>query len=70
VTGASVGPGGRPPAADVLLLGAVAYDAKVVRIWTGFRSWFAEHHLPLDYVLYSHYERQVDDLLAGRIHLA
>ena len=55
---------------DVLLLGAVAYDPKVVRIWNGFRAWFAEHDLALDYVLYSNYERQVDDLLAGRIHLA
>jgi len=55
---------------DVLLLGAVAYDPKVVRIWNGFRAWFAERGLALDYVLYSNYERQVDDLLAGRTHLA
>ena len=53
-----------------LLLGAVAYDPKVVRIWDGFRAWFTERGLPLDYVLYSNYERQVGDLLAGRIHLA
>lgn len=53
-----------------LLLGAVAYDPKVVTIWTGFRSWFAQRGLDLDYVLYAHYERQVDDLLAGRIDLA
>jgi phosphonate transport system substrate-binding protein len=53
-----------------LLLGAVAYDPKVVRIWDGFRAWFKQHGLPLDYVLYSNYERQVDDLLAGRIDLA
>jgi hypothetical protein len=25
-----------------LLLGAVAYDPKVVTIWEGFRVWFAE----------------------------
>ena len=55
---------------NALLLGAVAYDPKVVRIWDGFRAWFRERGLPLDYVLYSNYERQVDDLLAGRIHLA
>jgi phosphonate transport system substrate-binding protein len=53
-----------------LLLGAVAYDPKVVRIWDGFRAWFRDHDLPLDYVLYSNYERQVDELVAGRIHLA
>jgi phosphonate transport system substrate-binding protein len=53
-----------------LLLGAVAYDAKVVTIWDGFRRWFAGHDLPFDYVLYSHYERQVEDLVAGRIDVA
>jgi ABC-type phosphate/phosphonate transport system substrate-binding protein len=55
---------------DTLLLGAVTYDPKVVTIWNGFRAWFAEHDFPFDYVLYSHYERQVEDLLAGRIHVA
>jgi phosphonate transport system substrate-binding protein len=53
-----------------LLMGAVAYDAKVVTIWDGFRRWFAQHDLDFDYVLYSNYERQVEDLLAGRIHAA
>jgi len=53
-----------------LLLGAVAYDPKVVTIWTGFREWFIGQDFPFDYVLYSHYERQVDQLLAGHIHVA
>ena len=52
------------------LMGAVAYDPKVVTIWDGFRPWFAAHDLDFDYVLYSNYERQVEDLLAGRIHAA
>ena len=52
------------------MLGAVAYDPKVVAIWTGFRDWFVDQGFPFDYVLYSHYERQVDDLIAGRIHVA
>jgi ABC-type phosphate/phosphonate transport system substrate-binding protein len=55
--------------ADVLL-GAVAYDPKVVTIWDGFRQWFAGRGLGFDYILYSNYERQVDDLLAGRIDVA
>src|SRR5260370_23044493 len=55
---------------ETLLLGAVAYDPKVVTIWTGFRDWFATHGFPFDYLLYSHYERQVDDLVGGRIHVA
>jgi len=53
-----------------LLLGAVAYDPKVVTIWNGFRDWFLRHNFPFDYLLYSHYERQVEDLVSGRIDVA
>lgn len=53
-----------------LLLGAVAYDPKVVTIWEGFKSYFARQGLAMDYVLYSNYERQVEALLAGQIHVA
>jgi ABC-type phosphate/phosphonate transport system substrate-binding protein len=53
-----------------LVMGAVAYDEKVVTIWQGFRRWFAEHDVPFDFVLYSNYERQVEDLVAGRVDLA
>jgi phosphonate transport system substrate-binding protein len=56
--------------ARVFILGAVAYDPKVVTIWTGFRDWFARHDFAFDYVLYSHYERQVEDLLGGHIQAA
>ena len=55
---------------DVLLLGAVAYDPKVVTIWEGFKSYFARQGLAMDYILYSNYERQVEALLAGHIHVA
>jgi ABC-type phosphate/phosphonate transport system substrate-binding protein len=55
---------------DVLLMGAVAYDPKVVTIWNGFRAWFAGQGFSFDYVLYSNYERQAEDLLDGRIHAA
>jgi ABC-type phosphate/phosphonate transport system substrate-binding protein len=51
-------------------MGAVAYDAKVVTIWEGFRDWFAGRGLDFDYVLYSDYERQVEALLAGQVDLA
>ena len=54
----------------VFRLGAVAYDPKVVTIWTGFRDWFLRHDFSFDYVLYSHYERQVDELVNGRIEAA
>jgi ABC-type phosphate/phosphonate transport system substrate-binding protein len=53
-----------------LLMGAVAYDPKVVTIWEGFRRWLLASGLDFDFVLYSHYERQVEDLVAGRIHTA
>ncbi len=53
-----------------LLVGAVAYDAKVVTIWEGFRKWLAGRGLDFDYVLYSNYERQVEALMAGHVHLA
>jgi phosphonate transport system substrate-binding protein len=53
-----------------LLLGAVAYDPKVVTIWEGFRRYLEDRGLAFDYVLYSNYERQVEALLAGAIHVA
>lgn len=55
---------------DTLLLGAVAYDAKVVTIWDGFQRWFAQRGLPFDYVLYTNYERQVEQHFAGAFHVA
>jgi ABC-type phosphate/phosphonate transport system substrate-binding protein len=53
-----------------LLLGAVAYDPRVVTIWEGFGQYLRERDFNLDYVLYSNYERQVDALLAGHIDVA
>jgi len=53
-----------------LLLGAVAYDPKVVTIWDGFQQYFAERGLPFDYILYTNYERQVEAHFAGHIHVA
>ena len=53
-----------------VLLGAVAYDPKVVTIWFGFRDWLREHGLDFDFVLYSNYERQAEDLVEGRIDVA
>jgi ABC-type phosphate/phosphonate transport system substrate-binding protein len=55
---------------DALIVGAVAYDPKVVTIWDGFQRWLARHDLALDYVLYSNYERQVAGHFAGEIHVA
>lgn len=53
-----------------IVLGAVAYDAKVVPIWEGFKRWFEERQLDFDYVLYSNYESQVEAHLAGHFDVA
>jgi ABC-type phosphate/phosphonate transport system substrate-binding protein len=53
-----------------LVLGAVAYDPKVVAIWDGFQKYLGKRGLPFDYVLYTNYERQVMALFAGHIHVA
>lgn len=55
---------------QILLMGAVAYDPKVVTIWDGFKRYFADHVLDFDYVLYSNYERQVEAHLQGHIDVA
>jgi phosphonate transport system substrate-binding protein len=54
----------------ILRMGAVAYDPKVVTIWQGFRRWLLAEGLPFDFVLYAHYEQQVEDLVEGRIDAA
>jgi ABC-type phosphate/phosphonate transport system substrate-binding protein len=48
-------------------LGAVAYDAKVVTIWEGFKDWFADQGFAFDYVLFSGYEAQAEAHLAGLV---
>ncbi len=55
---------------STLVLGAVAYDAKVVPIWDGFQRWFRSRGLDFDYVLYSNYERQVEQHFAGAFDVA
>jgi ABC-type phosphate/phosphonate transport system substrate-binding protein len=53
-----------------ILLGAVAYDPKVVTIWEGIRDYFRAQGVDFDFVLFSNYERQVDALLAGFVDVA
>ena len=52
------------------ILGAVAYDPKVVTIWEGFKEYFLQNGLPFDFVLYSTYEAQVEAHLGGQLHTA
>ncbi|MDV6012438.1 PhnD/SsuA/transferrin family substrate-binding protein [Haloechinothrix sp. LS1_15] len=53
-----------------LLLGAVAAGPNVVTVWSGLRAWAAKRGIALDFVLYSHYEHQAEELASGRIHAA
>jgi len=53
-----------------LMMGAVAYDAKVVPIWEGFREYFAANELDFDFTLYSNYEQQVHSHFDGHLDLA
>lgn len=53
-----------------ILLGAVAYDPKVVTIWEGIRDHFIAQGVKLDFALFSNYERQVETLLKGHIDIA
>lgn len=55
---------------QTLVMGAVAYAPKVVTIWEGFKQFFEDHGLPFDFVLYSNYERQVEAMFDGSIHVA
>jgi phosphate/phosphite/phosphonate ABC transporter binding protein len=55
--------------ANIIKVGAVAYDAKVVPIWEGIKVYFADT-VPTDFVLFSNYDAQVDALLNGWIDIA
>jgi ABC-type phosphate/phosphonate transport system substrate-binding protein len=55
---------------ETILLGAVAYDPKVVTIWNGIREHFQAQGVPMDFALYSNYERQIAELLKGHIDIA
>jgi phosphonate transport system substrate-binding protein len=53
-----------------LIMGAVAYDPKVVTIWDGFQKYFRARGLDFDYVLFSNYEKQVEAHVRGQLHVA
>jgi ABC-type phosphate/phosphonate transport system substrate-binding protein len=53
-----------------ILIGAVAYDPRVVPIWEGMRNYFREAGPPIDYILFSNYDRQVQALLDRAIDIA
>ncbi len=55
---------------EPILVGAVAYDPKVVTIWDIIKGYFQDNGCPMDYVFYSNYELQVKALLEGSIDVA
>src|SRR5262249_33751210 len=54
---------------DLIKVGVVAYDPKVVTIWEGIKEYFAARAIAMDFVLFSNYDAQVDALLAGLIDI-
>lgn len=53
-----------------ILLGAVAYDVKVLTLWEGLREHFRAGGVALDFAMFSSYERLVEALLAGHVDVA
>jgi phosphonate transport system substrate-binding protein len=53
-----------------ILVGAVAYAPQVVPIWDGMRDYFRAVGPAIDYLLFSHYDRQVQALLDRQIDIA
>ena len=55
---------------DVIKVGVVAYDPKVVTIWEGIKEYFTARNVAMDFILFSNYEAQVDALLDRWIDIA
>ncbi len=53
-----------------ILLGAVAYDVKVLTLWEAMREHFRAQGVAIDFALFSSYERQVEALLGGHLDVA
>jgi ABC-type phosphate/phosphonate transport system substrate-binding protein len=53
-----------------ILLGAVAYDLKVLSLWEAMREHFRGMGVGLEFALFSTYERQVEALIGGHIDIA
>ncbi|MBI3894913.1 MAG: PhnD/SsuA/transferrin family substrate-binding protein [Acidobacteria bacterium] len=60
----------RPSRIQPLRVGAVAYDPKVVTIWEGFKTYFERQGVEMDFVLYSHYDAQVQAHLEAEVDVA
>jgi ABC-type phosphate/phosphonate transport system substrate-binding protein len=52
-----------------ITVGVVGYHPRVLTIWEAFRDYFERAGVPIDYVIYSNYERLVDSVLAGTVEI-
>jgi phosphonate transport system substrate-binding protein len=56
--------------ADLIRVGVVAYDPKVVTIWEGIKEYFTNRGIAMDFILFSNYDAQVDALTDRWIDIA
>ena len=56
--------------AKVIRIGAVAYSPAAVTIFEDIRRYFDRKGMPVDYVLYSHYDALVEALQKGQVDIA
>ena len=55
---------------QALRVGAVAYGPNSVNIFRSMRHYFAQNHMPIEFVLYSTYDGLVDALRKGQVEVA
>src|SRR5215831_1040296 len=55
---------------DVIKVGVVAYDPKIVTIWERIKEYFTTHSIAMDFILFSNYDTQCDALLNRWIDIA
>lgn len=53
-----------------LIVGAVATHPESVRIWEGIRAHFTDLGAPMDYTLYSNFDRLTEQLMSGQVDVA
>ncbi|KAG8465826.1 hypothetical protein KFE25_005396 [Diacronema lutheri] len=59
-----------PEAGQAIMLGVVAYSDSVGSIWEGMRQYFASVDVPLDFCMFTSYDRMVEALVHGHIDIA
>src|SRR5262245_32646616 len=53
-----------------ILVGTVDVAPTSATVWEGFRDFFRNQGVPMDFVLLPAYERQVEELLSARLDIA